>query len=329
MTRLSLRALTRIQGILLVPAILLLLSGATELLGQQSSTQPYDVPVVLTRLDTYTDPTSQRVEPSLKREDLVKDFGPENFQVQVGGVGAPVQGAAVDKGPKRVVLVVDASKPVAKTEWEQEIDVLQILLRYARGNDKFTFVFVGADSATGGFLSLGETRTYLGKLRAARPATTDSEARIYDALLAGANRLDPPQFGDIVVLVGRIVDSGSKTIVADLTKLFLKNRIRFIGLSLSLPPGFPASFDPRTSPPPRYPTPVLAELSGETGYFTWAGSVGWDYEFLYECIAEPYRLTISTPARQDQALLDIKLLPGSKKKKVDGIIFHYPRFIYP
>jgi hypothetical protein len=122
------------------------------------------------------------------------------------------------------------------------IGALQVNLNYARSNDKFAFVFVEAGGAANGFLSSKEMKGYLGKLRSARPAATDSGARIYDALLAGANLLNPPQFGDVVILDGRLADSGSKTTVNDLVKLFLKNRTRFIGLSQSLVQGVPSRF---------------------------------------------------------------------------------------
>jgi hypothetical protein len=181
-----------------VLAILLQSSKATESPGQQSSAQEYDIPLVLTRWDTHTDPNSQRLEPSRKREDLVKDIEPENFQVQVGGLATVVHG----------------------------------------------------------------------KPRRDRPASADSEERIFDALLAAANRFDPPQFGDMVILVGRVVDSSSKTTLAELINLFLKNRLRFIGLSVSLAPGISNAFDPKPLPQGNF-LPQLASLCGATGYFIW------------------------------------------------------------
>ena len=293
--------------------LLFLLVSVTEVSAQEGARKSIDMPVVLTRMDTYTDPTSQKVEPTREREDLVKDFGLDNFQVQVGGVQALVQGVAVDKGPKRIVFVLDASDSVSKTEWEVEIFNLQMLLGYARSTDKFAVVFVGAAVPTNEFLLHSATKGLLGKLRNARPPSTDSGTRIYDAILEAARCLEPSQFGDMVILDGRVVDSGSKTALGDLVKVFMKNRIRFIGFSSSLE---------------SIPRPDLASLCAATGCFL-ESSRTWDYEFLYEVIAEPYRLTIATPARADPAVLDIKLVPGSKKKKVEGIIFHYPRFISP
>jgi len=308
--------------------LLFLLSPVTEMSAQQCVSQSIDVPVVLTRMDTYTDPTSQKIDTTRQREDLVKDFGLDNFQVRVGGSEALVQSAVVDKGPKRVVFVLDATKLVDEKGWGRAIGTLKKILLYARKTDMFAFVFAGADAPTNTFLSLSEAKGLLEKLRNARQVTAVTETRIYDALLEGAKRLQPPQFGDVVIFGGRVVDSGSNTTLSDLIKVFVKNRIRFIGLNETRSETY-VDFDSRTLPFPGFSVPKLADLSDATGYFIWGANSGWESAFLRDIIAEPYRLTICTPARPDPAVLDIKLVPGSKKKKVEGIIFHFPRYISP
>jgi hypothetical protein len=238
---------------------------------------------------------------------------------------AGLQGLSIDKRPKRIVLTLDASRPISKKHWEWELEYAKRLLEFARSIDRFGFVLVGGDAATHGFVSPGEAKRYLGRLRAARPATADAEAKIYDALLTAAKSLDPLQFGDVIIFFGRGEDSGSKTAVADLRQLFLKQRLRFYGLT------FPSA-QKRNAIGPPLRDPGLESLSEVTGYSIWVTNVHVmrqvDFDSWYRCIAQPYRFSVTT-AMSGQASLEITLLPGLMKKKIDGVMIRYPRFIVP
>jgi hypothetical protein len=301
----------------------MLLSAATELMGQQMSQGSYDVPVVLTQAVSYQVPRP-RVQKGyfeeVKKEELVRDFGPANFQVQVAGVSAQVQGVSIDKGPKRIVFVLDDSELVPKKEWESEIWAAKFLLGYARSIDSFAVVLVRADAATNSFMSPSETKNYLGKLLSKRPTTTDPRASTNDSLLTAASQLDPPQFGDVVILLGRMEDATNETTLNNVMQLFLRKELSFYGLSFKYPEGYP-------------PVVLLSQAPGFAAWMETPPAGDWygviDFESWYNCIAEPYRLTISTQGRQGSSSLGIELLPGSKIKKVDGIRSQYPRFIYP
>jgi hypothetical protein len=237
---------------------------------------------------------------------------------------ARLQGLSIDKGPKRIVLTLDASKSISKRDWEWELEYAKRLLEFARSIDRFGFVVVGGDAETHGFVSRSEAKTYLGRLKATRPATADPEAKIYDALLTAAKSLDPPQFGDVIVFFGLGEDSGSKTAIADLKQMFLKQRLRFYGLT------FPSQKRSAAGWP--IPDPGLESLSEATGYSIWVTNVNVlrqvDFDSWYRCIAEPYRFSI-TAAMSGQASLEITLLPGLKKKKLDKIAIRYPQFLVP
>jgi hypothetical protein len=237
---------------------------------------------------------------------------------------ARLQGLSIDKGPKRIVLTLDASGPISKKDWEWELEDAKRLLQFARGVDRFGFVLVGGDAETHGFVSPGEAKRYLGRLRTARPATAGTEAKFYDALLTAAKSLDPPRFGDVIILFGRSEDSGSKTAVADLRQMFLKQRLRFYGLT------FPGQKRNAAGWP--LPDPGLESLSEATGYSIWLTNVNVlrqvDFDSWFRCIAEPYRFSI-TAAMSDQASLEITLLPGLRKKKLDKVTIRYPQFLVP
>jgi hypothetical protein len=306
-------------------SLLLFFATSAGLFAQQPSKESFDAPVVLTRVVTYPEPHPEVQKGYLEdvtKQELAQDFGPDNFQVQVGGVAAQVESVLIEKGPKRVVLVLDASKPVPKDEYDENIYVAKALLGYARSKDRFKVLLVGSDAPTAKFISPSETKRYLGELRAARPPTTEPGTRIYDTLLTAAKNLDPPQFGDVVILFGRLEDSGSKATMEDLSGAFVREKLRFFGVSFA------------PSPPP----PALERLSAATGYSILLEPMRdgrilgiWepDFEFWYAWIAEPYRLRVSLPALGRQDLIEIKLVPGLKKKKTEGIELHFPRIVYP
>jgi hypothetical protein len=208
-------------------SLLLFFATSAGLFAQQPSNESFDAPVVLTRVVTYFVPYD------VTKQELAQDFGPDNFQVQVGGVAAQVESVLIENGPKRMVLVLDAGKPVPKDEYDENIYVAKALLAYARSKDRFTVLLVGSDAPTAKFISPGETKRYLEKLCAARPPTTEPGTRIYDTLLAAAKNLDPPQFGDVVILFGRLEDSGSKATMEDLSGAFVREKLRFFGISFA------------------------------------------------------------------------------------------------
>jgi hypothetical protein len=313
----------RSHSILLTISLIMQFFAVTGIMGQQIPQGSYDVPVVLTQVVSHQVPrphVQKGYLEEVEKEELVRDFGPMNFQVQVAGVPARVQGVSIDKGPKRIVFVLDGSEPVPKKEWESEIWAAKLLLGYARSIDKFAVVLVGTDTGTNSLMSPNETKSYLGKLLSKRPTATDPPASTNDSLLTAASRLDPPQFGDVVILFGRMEDATNETTLDDVRQLFLRKELSFYGLSFKYPEGYP-------------PVVLLSQAPGFDAWMEtppvgdWYGII--DFESWYNCIAEPYRLRISTQGMRGNPALEIELLPGSKIKKVDGIRSQYPRFIFP
>jgi len=335
--RFSLARVTRKQCRSTAFSLLLIVLPVVQLSAQQVSKQVYDVPVVLSQIDTHTyisdfdysnsNPNASALERTrysvIEEKELVQNLGADNFQLRVGGMPADFQAISVDKGPKRINLTLDASVRVSKQQWEWELGGVERILGNARSIDKFAFALAGAGPATSTFMSLGESRKYLRSLRTARPATVVSEAKVYDALLTAAKGLDPPQFGDAVIFFGLGKDSGSEATVADLEHLFLKGRIRFYGLTF-----LPGDVYKPDAILPFFPDPGLVSLSEATGCNFWVTSTGVDYGFWYRSISEPYRLSV-TSTTVIEASLEITLLSGRKKRKLSGITIQYPRFITP
>lgn len=282
-------------------------------LNAQAVSDPCDVPVVVA--DYFNQP--------------VRDLAPADFSVRVHDVATPAASASVDAGPKRIAIVIDASRNVPADEWKFETESAAEFVKHARPGDRFTFSVIGADASPVGLLSSSEI---LERLQGLSGKTNE---RIYDALLAAGRRLDPPQFGDAVVLFGHHEDTGSEATADDLRNLMVKNAVRFFAVTFANP--LPPGFDLR-KPVPKSSLSNLQLLTAETGFFfsfhpipalNMPGQLPLFENFLsdvYTWIAEPYRLTLPRPANPAKLEITVSEMETRRVHR-DGI--HYPRSLYP
>jgi len=241
-----------------------------------------------------------------------------------------------------VALVLDASRYVQDKEWKVETEMAAVLVSHARPFDSFALVLVGRENATQGLLSPAEARVQLQELLASRPSGTDATERVYDALFDAAKRLDPPQFGDALVLFGHMYDVGSKTDSDRLLALIMKPKLRILGFDFSdpLPTPLPPGFDPKSIPPESSAPQKLSKMVAETGYYfsfhamETLGRPGQMPLFegfladVYRRIAEPYRLSAPAFATNGQLKLGISVV-NSDDRKIRPTDLHYPQFVFP
>jgi len=291
---------------------------SSELFAERARGETCDVPVVVA--DFYN-----KVVPDLQKED---------FSVRIAGTAIPVNSATIDGGPKRIVLLVDASANIPDEEWKFEIETAQSFTQHARPTDRFALFVIGADSAEHPFLTSEEVA-----LRVKNLERSKGPEKTYDALRGALNILDVTEFGDTILLIGHDEDFGSATAFGDLRELMLKRSVRFYGVSFAdnlakLPPGFDLNKPLPTGSGPS----KLASLSSETGYFFSFHAVhnlklagqeplfkGFVADF-YAWIVQPYRLSFEgrnikgrPPMEVDVAQMD------ARKIHKNGI--HYPHFI--
>jgi hypothetical protein len=271
-----------------------------------------------------------------------QDLGTKDFLVNLGTIPVPLKSASVDRGPKRVALILDASRYVSDKEWKVDTEMAAVLVGHARPFDSFALLLVGRENATRGLLSPAEAREQLQELWASRPSGTDSTERVYDALFAAAKHLDPPQFGDALVLFGRMYDVGSKTDPDRLLGLIMKAKLRILGFDFSdpLPTSLPPGFDPNTLPPESSAPQKLDKMFAETGYpfsFHTMETLNRPGQMrifessltdVYRRIAEPYRLRGLTFGSNGRVKLEITVA-NSEDRKIRPSDLHYPQFIFP
>jgi hypothetical protein len=319
----------RIKKPLLALVVVLFLK-TPQLSAQTSPKQSCDVPLVITR---YV-PSSGWVE-------LVKDLGAKDLTVQVGGAPGNLEMAAVDTGPRRVALVLDASESVPNDEWALETEMAASLVSHARPQVRFAFFLVGTNVPASGLLSSNEVRDRLRAVASSRPLVAGSNERIYDALFAAANRFDPPQFGDALFLFGHPEDSGSTASPEQIEGLILKDRLRLYALSFTdplrgkLPPGF----DLNKPLPKNLMQEKADKISHATGYFisyhsvealSLPGQLALLKRFLgdlYAGIAEPYRLSISVSDTTARIPLEVTVT-DAKARGIRSDDVHYPHYVY-
>ena len=306
----------------------LFLATSVRVSAQNIQNHSCDVPLVVTRFV----PSSGAVE-------LVQDLSAKDLTVKVGGLSSTVKDAAIDRGGKRVGLILDASKRIPQDEWKLETEMAVSLIEHARPEDKFSLSIVGGDLPGGSLLPSSAVQERLKKLAVSRPDAPDGTERIYDALLLMAKHLDPPEFGDTIFLFGHPEDSGSNASPKQVQEIILRNRLRFYAVSFTdmrgkVPPGF----DLNKPMPANAGIERIDQISHATGYFVsfhspqalnFPGQIPLFKGFLgdlYAGIAEPYRLKIDL-STSGKTSLNLVIKRGNARN-IRQVDVHYPHFIY-
>ncbi|MGH9712791.1 MAG: hypothetical protein ACRD5M_05770 [Candidatus Acidiferrales bacterium] len=114
----------------------LFLASSSVFFAQQSPKQLCDVPLAVTHY----------VAVGASRE-VVRDLAPDDFLIRLGGAPATLESAAIDSGPKRLALILDASKNVPDDEWELQAQMAASLAERARPQDRLTLLLTDSGAA--------------------------------------------------------------------------------------------------------------------------------------------------------------------------------------
>ncbi len=259
-------------------------------------------------------------------QTVVPDIPASDFSARLDAAYVNIWSAGIDAGPKQIGIVIDASRAIPDDEWERQIQVAANFIEHARPQDSLSVFLASVDVAPEKVASPSTTAERLRRLMFSHPSASDSTERNYDALLATAASMQPPHFGDTLMLFDHAEDTGSSTNSDRLQGLILKNRMRFIVLSFST-----ATLGK---------SPRLDAVTRDTGYFigyhdalslNQPGQIVLMENYmrdLYGWIAGPYRLRVESTDVKTPADLTVYLSDASQRNIRDFEI-HYPRRIYP
>lgn len=261
-----------------------------------------------------------------RSQTVVPDLPPSDFSARLNNAYVNVRSAGIDAGPKQIGIVIDASRAIPDDEWERQIQLAANFIEHARPQDSLFVFLASVDVAPEKVASPSATAEGLRKLMFPHPSATDSTERNYDALLATAVSMQPPRFGDTLILFGHAEDTGSSTSADKLEDVILGNRMRFIVMSFST--GTLGK------------SPRLDAVTRDTGYFidyhdtlslNQPGQIVLMEQYmrdLYGWIAGPYRLRVESTDAKTPADLTVYLSDAAQRGIRDFEI-HYPRRIYP
>jgi len=290
------------------------------LCAQQGEKPACDVPLVV-----------MAYSPPARSNEMVKTLGPSDLEMQLGTEWHDVPNAAIDDGPKRVVVIIDDSAPTRADELKMEIELAGSFVEHGRHGDTFALLRMASPGAPGPFEPAKKIQRRLKKLKPS-PAAANSGAA-YDSLVAAAKLLTPSKFGDTIFLFGRADDSGSAAARDQVRELLLRSGTRFCGLSLAASATREALDLSRESGCVFQFTSlaVLAMPARQTAHGQIPPQMTLrlgELANLLAQIAAPYRVKI--PASLIAAPTELKFdVPTADERKIDIRDEYYPHVVYP
>lgn len=166
--------------------------------------------------------------------ELVKGLGVANFHGKFRGKPVQVSSAVYDTGPRRVVIVLDASSSMFES-WTIELTVAKNLISSSPAENSFALLTFasqvedridfsqGSKAVVSGLamLEAKDWRHYKGPAR-----HTD----LFDSLVAALNLLRPVRVGDVIYVISDGGDNSSRTQLPVVKGLLLAAGVRLFGL---------------------------------------------------------------------------------------------------
>lgn len=268
---------------------------------------------------------------------------PNAFEAQVHGHKATISALDEDLKPKRIVLLLDASKNVNAEAWKIETSLAEFLLDGSPPQTSFAVVFFNADAPPLDFTTPRATlRSKVSDFANSRPADAKEGENIYNGLMSGLKVLGSRQFGDtIFAFVGGADDSG-RTDGRDVEREFIEHGARLFGFVLGQQAlsGFYVTKQGRNEVPFDPDTDEIGRIAVQTGGLlvvenTRMQTVTYHLtderlnelqtttHHLYTHIVTPYRIQIATEAPSKPENWSITLSQVIKSK-VPGATVLFP-----
>jgi len=274
----------------------------------------------------------------------VTGLGPQDFRAEFKGKELPILSAKIDSGMHRVVVMLDSSRSMFEGEqlWPSARAFAKEILSIAPGrfraglivfNDRVRVKIPVQDDPAAARRAVEDLPTRVDK----KDERTGRKTAVLDALMAGADLLEPPQFGDSIYLITDGGENDSNTSGEAVRSALQLRGIRlYLQLLIVNRWGVQMTVEQVTGPPQllelvndsggligrvelaRYPVARLGSADPEESQ-----RARWAAEGFYAAIQVPYRLEVALPGPVQKPEKWRISVPNAKARKLD-LAIGYP-----
>ncbi len=158
-----------------------------------------------------------------------RGLNPSSFTAHLGRNHLAVKSMAFDEGPRRIVLVVDATKKLNDDTRKAERLLVQTLLS-ARKEDSYALVLARGPERT---MNFGEDRkSILDAIPQEAPAGKIQNPGVLDAVAKALEMFGAPEPGDAVIVIAQDMEGNKTSSPRKLAKALHDHHVRMFGLAL-------------------------------------------------------------------------------------------------
>jgi len=276
--------------------------------------------------------------------NLVSGLSAANFHGSLRGHDVEILSASIDRSPRHIVLLLDASGSMiaSKEAWEAAKSASQDLIRFAPARAAIAQIaFSEGVLDRAGFdedrsAALNHLAVLMGVPRGGRTA-------LYDAISSGLSAFGVLDFGDAVCAVTDGEDNKSHIQPRSVEEDLLRLGVRLFSVVMNHRRGMPGPTPEETEDP--YRLWSLVEASGGNGLTlpfgvtsrsyphvkakTSQGELDLALQRMFQQMGEFYRLDLRTPATVEKPTKRKLEVIDASGRPMRGVEVHYPQELMP
>jgi len=161
--------------------------------------------------------------------DTFRGLAAEDFAAQPQKGKVEIKSAALDEGPRRMLLVVDTSKKLPANARAAEVELIKAMVAASRPEDSLALTTA---RGPGGIVRFGEDRNGLIEAISPEGKASRSNEGILDAVMDGIEWFEGARPGDAIVLIAADLEGNHKANPKTVAKALADRHMRMFGLAL-------------------------------------------------------------------------------------------------
>ena len=153
----------------------------------------------------------------------------EDFNGHIQKKSLGVKSLVYDDGPRRILIVLDASKKLSNDSRRAEGEMIETLLAGSRPEDSFALIHA---RGPGRVVKFTTDRGAITQEIGASGISDGKEFGILDAVMAGIEHFGTPQSGDAIVVIAADTEGNHKANAKTVARALDEHHIRMFGLAL-------------------------------------------------------------------------------------------------